>query len=60
MIYLLLDATDKKTIKSVSSGEFQGFPEEYISVSFEGEVPEQFKEDYSLFEYVRKKIILKK
>lgn len=32
MIYLLLDSTDKKTIKSVSSGAFVDLPKEYIQV----------------------------
>jgi hypothetical protein len=60
MIYLLLDSTDKKTIKSVSSGEFADVPKEYVSVAIkthdeEGEeldnIPIEFKEDYSLFEW---------
>ena len=51
MTYLLLDATDEKTIKSVSSGEFTDIPKEYISVEIET-VNEEFKEDYSLFEYI--------
>lgn len=50
MIYLLLDATDKKTIKSVSSGEFNNVPDDYIVVTVE-EIPEDFYEDISLYEY---------
>lgn len=45
MTYLLLDSTDEKTIKSISSGEFKNLPDEYIQVSIEDEnIPDDINE----------------